>query len=154
MASPLEGGLAKTIGKAMGALFYGCTVVRETPGSIEPPFAPWNPAPPSTTLHGCKGMVDTYSLYERQNTLIQSGDVKILILAASLPIAPTPEDKVTIRGVTYSILDVSTDPARAVWTLQGRGVGAAFVPPPPIPGLGLNFSLPANSGYLALLEDI
>lgn len=120
MASPLEGALAQTIGKAMGGLFYACTVTREIPGSTEAPYSPWAPGPSTPVAYQCKGLVDTYSAYERQNTLIAAGDVKVLILAATLDITPTTADKVTIRGTEYAIVDVSTDPATAVWTLQCR----------------------------------
>jgi hypothetical protein len=120
MASPLEGALAQTIGKAMGGLFYECSLIRETPGSTSPPYSPWAPGPSTTVDYPCKGMVDTFSAYERTNTLIAAGDVKVLVLAATLDIAPTTADKVSIRGTEYAIVDVSTDPATAVWTLQCR----------------------------------
>lgn len=116
MTSLLQGALAKTIAKSMGPIFYEATVVRETPGG----GPGWNPGAPTQTSYACKGMVDTYSAYERQNLQIQGGDVKILLLAATLSIEPTTADKVVARGVTYAIVDVSTDPARAVWTLQAR----------------------------------
>lgn len=42
------------------------------------------------------------------------------ILASTLAITPTTSDTVTIRGTTYSIIDVSTDPAQALWVVQAR----------------------------------
>ena len=116
MTSILDGALAKTVGKALGGVFYVATLTRLTPG-VGPA---WDPGAPTETAHACKGLVDTYSAYERQNTLIQAGDVKVLLLATSLAITPTAGDKVTIRGVAYNIIDVSTDPAKAVWVLQAR----------------------------------
>lgn len=120
MASPLEGALRRTIGKAMSSTFYACTVTRSIPGSTDPPYSPWAPGPPTLQPHACKGLVDGYSVFERTNTLIVTGDVKVLILASTLAITPTTSDTVTIRGTTYSVIDVSTDPAQALWVLQAR----------------------------------
>ncbi|MBS0233496.1 MAG: hypothetical protein JSR99_08410 [Proteobacteria bacterium] len=116
MASPLEGSLRRTIGNALRSTFYACTVTKVTPGD----GPPYDPGPPVRTPYTCKGIVDTYSLFDRQNTLIKTGDVKVLVLAASLPVVPSTTDTVQIRGVIYTIIDVATDPAQAVWTLQAR----------------------------------
>lgn len=120
MASPLQGSLARTIGKAMSGLFYECSLLRETPGSTSPPYSPWSPGPATSTAYACKGMVDTYTAFERSQTLIQQGDVKVLILAATLDVSPSTADKLSIRGTEYTVVAVDTDPATAVWTLQCR----------------------------------
>jgi len=41
-------------------------------------------------------------------------------LSFSLAITPTLMDIITIRGKTYAIMNVSSDPANATWILQGR----------------------------------
>ncbi len=53
------------------------------------------------------------------------GDRKVLILAKSLAVQPVVNSRVTPRigqyaGVQFTVVNVSTDPAAAVWTLQGR----------------------------------
>lgn len=118
MTSPLEGSLAKTVGKAMAGLFYSATLSRsETTGGNA-----WDPGSGTTTTvdYACKAIEDSYSLFEQQNTLIQAGDVKVIVLATTLAVTPVTSDKITTRGVTRAIVNVQRDPAGATWTLQAR----------------------------------
>lgn len=118
MTSPLQGALAAKIGKAFGkALFYDAVLTRETPGTPDP-SSPWIPGTPTTATYACKAIVDTYSDFAVANSLVDAQDRKVLILATSLSVAPTDLDKVTIRGATYRIISVDTDPADAVWECQ------------------------------------
>lgn len=119
MVSPLEGPIRRTIGKALKSTFYAAKVSRTT--VEENPDEPWNPGVETTTHYPCRGFVDTYSDFYLANSLINSGDVKVVILTDSLAITPTLSDTVTIRGKTYSIINVSPDPAVATWTIQARG---------------------------------
>lgn len=120
MASPLQGSIAETINAAFSSIFYDCTVDRTTitGGDAYDPSSGVS----STVSYPCKGMVDTFTKFERQNTLIKARDVKIIILTNSLSITPEVSDKVTIRGTTYSIAKdgIAQDPAQATWTIQGR----------------------------------
>ena len=45
-------------------------------------------------------------------------DIKILFEAATLPIAPSVDDEVNWGTITYKVKSVTTDPARASWTLE------------------------------------
>jgi hypothetical protein len=48
--------------------------------------------------------------------LVNATDVKVLILASTLSVTPQETDRITIRGVTYSVLGVIMgDPAKATW---------------------------------------
>jgi hypothetical protein len=78
------------------------------------------PYPPTLTDYPCTGFFDSYTSLERANSLILASDVKIVIVAKTLDIEPSPSDAVTVRGKTYSIQNVSADPALALWELQGR----------------------------------
>ena len=119
MTSPLEGKIAAAVGKAFTGIFYDATVIRTVPGT--PTVGEeWVPVDPTTTEYPCKGMVDTYSDYAVANSLVDAQDRKILILASSLSITPTNGDKVTIRGATYTVLEVKTDPALSVWELRAK----------------------------------
>lgn len=121
MVSPLQGSLARQIGRAFASIFYEATVNRTVMGAPVNPAEPWTPGPPTTVNYPCKGMVDEYSDYAIANSLVDAQDRKILILATSLAITPTDGDTVTIRGATYRIVPpVTTDPALAVWELRGR----------------------------------
>lgn len=117
MTSPLEGSLARTIGSAFKTLFLDAELVRDVP-VISPD--PADPLPPTAARYGCKAIVEGYSDYYKTNGLVDAKDRKVLILATSLGVRPEPGDRVTIRGITFSLQDVSTDPAEAVWTCRGR----------------------------------
>jgi hypothetical protein len=116
--SILEGELAETIGDALlGAdIPLDLVVTRSTSGGGGDP---WDPDPPTLTDYPCKGFVDSYTALERAGTLIEASDVKVVIVAKTLAIKPTPADTVKVRGKTYSIVNVSADPAVALWELQG-----------------------------------
>lgn len=117
MTSPLAGSLARTIGSAMSSLFLPATLIRDVP---QVGGDPADPLPPIPATFNCRGMVEAYSQYFKANGLVEQNDRKVLILAASLSVRPKPNDRVTIAGITFTIMDVSTDPAEAVWECKGR----------------------------------
>lgn len=117
MTSPLSGSLAKTIGKAFNSLFLPAMLVRDVPQTGGDPA---DPLPPLPANFPCRGMVESYSQYLRANGLVQANERKVLILAFSLGVRPAAGDRVTIRGVTFTLLEVSTDPAEAVWECKGQ----------------------------------
>jgi len=118
VANPLAGSLAKTIGNAMKGLFLDATLLRDTASSNSPDIDPFDPPAPSTTSYSCKAIHDEYSEHDRLAGLVGQGDRKVLILAHSLSVTPINGDRITIRGRTLLITDVSTDPALAVWTCK------------------------------------
>jgi hypothetical protein len=117
MTSPLQGALAAQIYKGMKGLFLDATYTVDVPGTITDPADPPAPTP---TDYACKGIVEKYSDYFRANSLVDAKDRKVLILAGSLAVKPVPNARVTIGGVTFAIIKVDTDPATAVWEIQGR----------------------------------
>lgn len=119
MVSPLEGPIRRTIGKALKSTFYAAKITR----TVTTGGDPWDPGSGETTIteYSCRGFVDAYSDFYLANSLINSGDVKVVILTDSLATTPTVSDTVTIRGKTYSIINVSPDPALATYTIQARG---------------------------------
>lgn len=123
MASLLEGALAAKIGKALGPIFMAATLTRETrSGPAE------DPGPPVPTNYACKAIHEEWSTSYLTGGLVTSSDRKILILATTLSVEPLPGDKITIRGETFTVVPgdsagapaVSTDPAKATWTLRAR----------------------------------
>jgi len=118
--SILEGELAETIGDALldADILLDVVVTRSTPGGGG--GDPWDPDPPTLTDHPCKGFVDSYRSLERAGTLIEASDVKVVIVAKTLAIGPSPADTVRVRGKRYSIVNVSADPALALWELHAR----------------------------------
>lgn len=117
MSSPLTGSLAKTVGSAFKTLFLDASLLRNV--SVISPD-PADPPPPTVATYACKAIVEAYSDYYKTNGLVDAKDRKVLILATSLGVRPEPGDRVTIGGITFTLQDVSTDPAEAVWTCKGR----------------------------------
>ena len=116
MTSPLSGSLARTIGAAFNTLFLDAVLTRDVP-VVSPD--PADPLPPTQATYACKSMVESYSDYFKANNLVDAKDRKVLILATSLSVRPKAGDRITISGVTFTLSEVSTDPAEAVWTCKG-----------------------------------
>ena len=117
MTSPLEGSLAKTIGKAFNNLFLSATLSREV--AIDSPAPePGEPAQTVTQEFNCKAIVEEYSDYYKLQNLVQANERKILVLADSLNTEPKQNDKITIRSKTYTVVSIGTDPAKATWELR------------------------------------
>lgn len=121
MMSLLEGELAQIIGDALidANIPYDMAIIRMEPGPGNPD-RPWEPGEPVPVPYPCKGFTDTYNVHEQSASVIQAGDIKIVIIANTLSITPEPNMSVQARGVTYRIVDVSPDPAKATYIVQGR----------------------------------
>lgn len=123
MTSPLLG-LATKINKAFGNIFLDCVLTRSTPGT----GPAYDPGEPTLTTFDCKAIANSYSAYTMASSLVNSNDMEVLILAASLSIDPEPLDKIEIAsqgfvgiivaGTTSGMKAVSTDPAKAVWSCR------------------------------------
>lgn len=118
MASPLEGALAKQVGKAFSKLFMAATLTRDVVPS-SPAYDAFDPPAPVPVDYPCKAVVENYADKFRLEGLVQTNERKVLILATSLSVRPQPNDRVTIRGITFTVVDVKTDPAESVWELRG-----------------------------------
>jgi len=117
MTSPLSGSLARTIGGAMQRLFLPAALARDVPAVGGDPF---DPPAPTTAHYSCRAIVEAYSEKFRLDGTVQQNDRKVLILANSITVRPQPNDRITISGITFTVIEVSTDPAEAVWTCRGR----------------------------------
>jgi hypothetical protein len=118
MPSPLAGSIARTIGSAMSGLFLAATLTRDVPAA--PGSDPWDPEAPTVATYSCKAINNSYSDYFQKGGLVEANDRKVLILAASLSVTPAQGDRVTIDGLTLTIINLKTDPAKAVWECQAR----------------------------------
>lgn len=118
--SPLTG-LATKINKAFGNIFLDAVLTRSTPGN----GPAYDPGDPTLTTYDCKAIADSYSSYAMANSLVNSNDMQVSILAGSLSVDPLPLDKIEITsqgfvgfivaGTTSGVKAVQTDPAKAVW---------------------------------------
>lgn len=117
MVSPLDGSLAKIIGRAMNGLFLDATLTRDV-AQDSPAPEPGNPPVIVTVDYTCKAIVEEFSDFYKLQSLVQANERKILVLANSITTAPMQNDRVTIRGKTYTVVSVSTDPALATYELR------------------------------------
>lgn len=80
-------------------------------------------ANPTSTAHSCKAVLSDYNDYQMSNTVIQTGDRKVLILTNTISggVVPAMGDKITIEGATYNIIRAKRDPAAATYECQVRG---------------------------------
>lgn len=125
----LTGGMKAIIGSAFASIFRSATLERDVMSSTstsspDEDTPEWAPSVASTIVFTCKAIYETYSTYARANNLVQVNDRKVLVLAASLSTTPVIGDRMIIDGITFDVMDVVTDPANAVWEIQGR-VGEA-----------------------------
>lgn len=116
MTSPLSGSIAKTVGSAFKGIFLDAVLTRDG----APTGPAYDPTPGAPVTYPCKAIVETYSAFYRAQGLVEASDRKVLVLAASLGVKPLPGDRITVQGITFTAQAVSTDPAGAVWTVQGR----------------------------------
>jgi hypothetical protein len=110
-------GLANRLAKRIEAagVVYDLTVVRHvTTGGPA-----WDPTFEDEP-HPCRGWVDAWTDAEMLGSLVESGDVKIIVIVQSLDIQPTVADSITARGETFAIVSVMPDPAMATYTIQAR----------------------------------
>ena len=123
MTSILQGALAATIGRAFANLFFPATLARDGVASgpnFDPTFGP-------TLSWPCKAIFDEWGSFTLAQGLVSGTDRKVLILATSLATVPQGGDRITLDGATLEVYSggegqpgVSTDPAKAVWTLRAR----------------------------------
>lgn len=74
------------------------------------------------TTDACKALVTDYTTFQRGSLGIPTNERKILILASTLAggMAPQPEDTINIQGRTWSIIEVSSDPANATYEARAK----------------------------------
>lgn len=116
MASPLSGSLAKAVYRAAKGIFLDATLTQVSVSG----GAAYEPGSQTETAHACKVIVEAYSDHFKASGLIDQKDRKVLILAQSLSVTPKEGDKVTVSGITFTAMEVQTDPATAVWVVRGR----------------------------------
>ena len=104
-------------------VFYDAVLVRH-----EKPTGPaYNPGVGGKTRYACKALVTNWSNYSMASGLVASQDRKILILAATLEVAPQEGDDLVLSGYTHRLASVGgtapavkRDPSTSVWTCRGR----------------------------------
>lgn len=79
---------------------------------------------PTETDHTAEGFVDSKNKEAIGGTLVEDGDVIIVLIGDSIQDAavPTTADKVTIESTKYHIKNLDRDPAAATYTLLCKAV--------------------------------
>lgn len=116
--------LPEILADALGDDFRGAVLQRETASSTGPSY---DPDPPMLTSYPCRAIHDEWSATYRAGGLVTGKDWKILVLAATLAVEPREGDRITLEGVTLTVVSdggaqpaVTSDPATATWVLKCR----------------------------------
>lgn len=109
--APLRATADRLIGR------FGVPAVLHRPGGLDDTTYP--PVQLPGTSEPCTIVRDTYSAVERAGTLIEEGDVKLLIAVTATP--PTTADRIEVQGVTYHLQSVDPiQPGPDVLLYQAR----------------------------------
>lgn len=73
---------------------------------------------PVETSHTCKGFIDSQNRKSIGGTLVEDGDIVVVLIGDSISpaVVPKGQDKITIEGSTYRIKGLDRDPAAATYT--------------------------------------
>lgn len=119
--SILSGSFAAEIADALAAasIPFELTLSRDVEQDSPAP-EPGNPPVIVTVDYACRGFVDDFDASWRAGSLIQAGDVRVIIVANTLAVEPVAGDLITVRDKTYVAVSVQADPAGATWQIQAR----------------------------------
>lgn len=122
MVSILEGELADLVTEALEAerVPVAITITRTVRGEPDP-ARPWQPGASVITDYACRGWTETYAYDAVDGRLIDTHDVKVVVLTASITITPTDvSDTITVDGKTLAIVNVKRDASGALFEIQAR----------------------------------
>lgn len=74
------------------------------------------------TSYSARGFIDSYNDNQINNTTVLRSDRRITLIGNSIQgrQIPNTDDKITIEGSTYDIVNVQRDPAAATYVCQAR----------------------------------
>jgi hypothetical protein len=114
VTSLLDGGLARLIGRSVNNLMLDGVLTRGVSTTADERGNPEE----TDEDYPLRGFTEGYSATYRAVAGIPSTDLAVNIIAASIATTPKIDDRVTMRGTTYRIRSVTTDPAQAMWVCQ------------------------------------
>ena len=121
---PLDGGIARQVYRAMKAakMTTPATLIKVTPGTRNPSNLSGG-TQPTEQSYAAAGFIDDFAVQAVDGTIIFAGDRRITLFGASIAGGQSPavNDKITIKGSTYRIRRVESDPANAAYTCQTHG---------------------------------
>lgn len=118
----VAGILKRELGRGMSAPPFKGTLFKVTQGT-EDPTASTAGAQPTETEHAFTGWMESYDDSLVDDTRIKQGDRLISILGDSIAggVVPDQDDKITLEGTQWQIVQVDRDPLDAVYACQCRG---------------------------------
>jgi hypothetical protein len=111
----LDGGLARLFGAALRSVYLPATLHRVTRTR-----ARGGSTSESIVEVPCRAQVELADEHMRSAAGATTGDVRILVLAASLTGTITSDDRISVAGQLYAIAGVERDPANAIFELRGQ----------------------------------
>lgn len=81
---------------------------RILPGSTEPPYSPWNPAPPTSQIIELDGTARGVGTKYIDGTLILASDLQATIAVPS--VEPSMSDKVLVDGKEHAMVHIKRIP--------------------------------------------
>lgn len=109
------------ISRTMSGQLLRLDLIRVSRGAFDP-SDPGSAPSEAREAYTFEGVVESFDDGKVDGTVIQSGDLKVLVIAGSLPdgIIPVPGDYVSISSGERKVVSVKTDPAGATYTCQVR----------------------------------
>ena len=120
MVSPLLTLVANQIAAGFNGVLLPGTLRRTTPGTTLNSLG--DPTSTTVTTYVCQGIVDTYDKKYRVQAGIPDTDVKLLLIAGLVDVAPIIGDEIKFRDQWYRAVSVALDPANATYTMQASAI--------------------------------
>lgn len=117
MMSILDG-VPATVATAVNDLFPAASLHHQT-GQVSDGRGGFTPASQTQAI---KALVEDYSDYIRATAGIGSNERKVMVVGHGLPHTPNPNDIIVQGGSAWLIVEVSRDPASAIYTCRCRPV--------------------------------
>ena len=106
------------VNDAFGDVFYDAVMTVDVPQDSPDPA---DPLPPVQVTYPAKAYVEKYSAYMRANSLVEASDRKVIVLTKSLAIEPVKNARITVQGITFTIIDYDDGGSnRSVWEIRGK----------------------------------
>jgi len=120
MVSPLLALVAQQIAAGFNGVLLPGILRRTTPGTTLDSYG--DPTSDTSTDYACQGIVDTYDKKYRVQAGIPDTDVKLLLIAGLVEVAPIIGDEVKFREQWYRVVSVRLDPAHASYEMQASAI--------------------------------
>ena len=126
MGNPLFGqDISGIIKNALAGQLLAATLHKKTPGTRTGNLT--GGTNPTETNYACEGFIDSQSKKAIGGTLVEAGDVVVVLIGDTIDSgaaasAPQTGDQVTIESNTYHIKGLDRDPAAATYTLLCKAI--------------------------------